>query len=204
MCGPGCCRREVWRSPEKVVQEWSSWMSGRITHRCRHSKSQRRHKSVPVSSGLNASNSCSTGNPWSKRVDSKLHKLDGFPHGVVILLLWREWAESTSVLLKRSWRRDSLAGFHYFYVAQENFPGWIVWVILIGWKYATTIRGKLIYAPNKNTKFFLLHIYWLGFKKFTRSRSNSSKWEIPKIKLSRQSKSKDTWINNCLRRVRLE
>ena len=29
-------------------------------------------------------------------------------------------------------------------------------VILIGWKYVTTITVKLIYAPNKNTKFFLL------------------------------------------------
>ena len=29
-------------------------------------------------------------------------------------------------------------------------------VILIGWKYATTITVKLIHAPNKNTKFFLL------------------------------------------------
>ena len=31
-------------------------------------------------------------------------------------------------------------------------------VILIGWKYATTITVTLIDAPNKNTKFFLLHI----------------------------------------------
>ena len=42
-----------------------------IAHRCRHSKGERQHKGVPVSGRLSASNSCSTGNPWSKRVDSK-------------------------------------------------------------------------------------------------------------------------------------
>ena len=72
----------------------------------------------------------------------------------MIPLLWRERTESTSVLLQRFWRRGSLAGFHHFYVARENGPGWIGWVILIGWKYATTITVKLIYAPNENTKFF--------------------------------------------------
>ena len=66
--------------------EVAGCLSG-ITRRCRHSKSSRRHKSVPVSGGLNASNSCSTGNPWSKKVDSKVHKFDGFSHGVGILLL---------------------------------------------------------------------------------------------------------------------
>ena len=50
--------------------EVAGCLSG-ITHRYRHSKSQRWHKGVPVSGGLHASNSCSTGNPWSKRVDSK-------------------------------------------------------------------------------------------------------------------------------------
>ena len=39
---------------------------------------------------------------------------------------------------------------------QEGDPGRMASVILIGWKYATTITVKLIYAPNKNTKFFLL------------------------------------------------
>ena len=46
-----------------------------------------------------ASNSCSSGNSWSKT--QEVHKLDGFPHGVVILLLCRERTESTSVLLKK-------------------------------------------------------------------------------------------------------
>ena len=35
-------------------------------------------------------------------------------------------------------------------------------VILIGWKYATTITVKLIYAPNKNKKFFLLQEYYIS------------------------------------------
>ena len=47
--------------------------------------------------GLNVSNSYSTGNPWSKRVDSR----DGFSHGVVMLLLRRERTVSTSVLFER-------------------------------------------------------------------------------------------------------
>ena len=31
----------------------------------------------------------------------------------------------------------------------------------IGWKYQTSSTVKLIYAPNKNSKFFLLHIHIL-------------------------------------------
>ena len=92
-----------------------------ITHRCRHSNSQRRHKSVPISGGINTSKLYSTGNLWSRRVDSRVHKLDGFPHGVMVLLLWRERAESTSVLLERFWWRESLAGFHHFYVSWEKW-----------------------------------------------------------------------------------
>ena len=37
-----------------------------------------------------------------KELTQKVHKLDGFPRGVVILLLCRERTESTSVLLERS------------------------------------------------------------------------------------------------------
>ena len=59
----------------------------RIICRCRHSKSKRRHKSVPVSGRITTSNLCSTGNPWSKRIDLRVHKLDGFPLGVMVLLL---------------------------------------------------------------------------------------------------------------------
>ena len=135
--------------------EVAGYLSG-IAHHW-HSKSWRRHKGVPVCGGLRASNSCSTGDPWSKRVNSK----DRFPRGVVILLLYGERTESTSVLFERFWGRGSWAGFHYFYVVRENGPDWIGSVILIGWKYATIITVKLIYAPNKNTKFFLLHAFSL-------------------------------------------
>ena len=93
----------------------------RITHRCRYSKSERRHKSVPVGNGINTSNSYSTANLWSRRVDSRVHELYGFPHGVMVLLLWRERTESKSVLLKRFWGRESLAGFHHFYVVWEKW-----------------------------------------------------------------------------------
>ena len=53
-------------------------------------------------SGINSSNSYSTGNLWSRRVDSKVHELDDSPHGAMALLLHRERTESTStsVLLK--------------------------------------------------------------------------------------------------------
>ena len=50
-------------------------------------ESQRQHKSVPVNGGMNTSNLYSTGSLWSRRVDSKVHKLDGFPHGLMVLLL---------------------------------------------------------------------------------------------------------------------
>ena len=58
----------------------------------------------------------------------KVHKLDGFPHGVVILLLYRERAESTSVLFDRFRGRDSLVGFHHFYAVRLNrisHPHWV-------------------------------------------------------------------------------
>ena len=79
--------------------------------------------SVPVSGGINISNLYSTGNLWSWMVDSRVHELDGFPHGVMVLLLWRERTESTSILLERFWGRESLAGFHHFYVALEKWSG---------------------------------------------------------------------------------
>ena len=40
--------------------------------------------------------------------------------------------------------------------ARKDGPGWIEQVILIGWKYASTLTVELINAPNKNTKFFPL------------------------------------------------
>ena len=54
-------------------------------------------------------------NLWSRRV--------GFLHGVVILLLGRERTESTSVLLEIFRERESLAGFHHFYVARGKWSG---------------------------------------------------------------------------------
>ena len=45
-----------------------------------------------------------------------------------------------------------------FMLPRGDDPGRMASVILIGWKYVTTITVKLIYAPNINTKFFLLHI----------------------------------------------
>ena len=42
-----------------------------ILHRSRHSQSWRGLKVVPVCGILNSSNSYSTGNPWSKRLNSR-------------------------------------------------------------------------------------------------------------------------------------
>ena len=58
-----------------------------IMRHSQHSQSWRRLKEVPVCGGLNTSYSYSTGNPWSKRITQEVHKLDSFPHGVVMLLL---------------------------------------------------------------------------------------------------------------------
>ena len=43
-----------------------------------------------MSGGINTSDLYSTMSLWSRRVDSTVHKLDGFPHGVMFLLLWRD------------------------------------------------------------------------------------------------------------------
>ena len=90
-------------------------------------------------------------------VDSKVHKLDSFPHGVVILLLGREQTERFLSCLKDSEKERVWWAFTIFMLPRKNGPGRIGLAILIGWKYATTITVKLIYVPNKNTKFFLLH-----------------------------------------------
>ena len=39
-------------------------------------------KSFPLNGGINTSNLYPIGNPWSKRLDSRVHKLDGFSHDV--------------------------------------------------------------------------------------------------------------------------
>ena len=64
MRGPVFCRREVWRSPEKVVQEWSSWI---------------------VRGEINSSDSFATGNPWAEKGRPKgplTRRL--YPHGVML------------------------------------------------------------------------------------------------------------------------
>ena len=88
-----------------------------ISHRVR------RNEIAECLSGINLCNLYSTGNLWSRKVDSKVHELDSSPHGVVILLLWKKWIESMSVLLKRFCGRESLAGFHHFYVVWEKWSG---------------------------------------------------------------------------------
>ena len=66
MCGPVCCRREVWRSPEKVVQKWSSWIvRGRIN-----------------------SSSFATGNIWVSKCRPKGPWIRWlYPHGGELLLI---------------------------------------------------------------------------------------------------------------------
>ena len=66
-----------------------------ISHRVR------RNEIAKCLNGINSSNSYLTGNLWSRRVDSNVHKLNGSPHSVVILLQGRERTEKTSVLHER-------------------------------------------------------------------------------------------------------
>ena len=46
------------------------------------------------------SNSCSSGNLWSSRVDSRVYELDGSPYSVMKLLLLKGVDRKTSILLK--------------------------------------------------------------------------------------------------------
>ena len=48
-----------------------AWCRSGILHRSRHSQYWRRLRVVPVCGVLNLSNSYSTGNPWSKRIDAR-------------------------------------------------------------------------------------------------------------------------------------
>ena len=47
-----------------------------------------------------------------------------------------------------------------FGAARKYGSGWIGQVILIGGKCSATLTVKLNYAPNKNSSFFLLHIWY--------------------------------------------
>ena len=58
-------------------------------------------------------------------------------------------------LREREFRRLS----SIFGSARKYGSAWIGQVILIGWKYSATLTVKLNYAPNKNSSFFLLHIF---------------------------------------------
>ena len=74
-------------------------------------------------SGINSSNSYSTGNLWSRRVDSKVHELDGSPHGVVILLIRREQTEKRLSCSKDSEEEKVWRAF-----TALDLPGKSVWV----------------------------------------------------------------------------
>ena len=60
-------------------------------------------------------------------------------------------------------RNRQFGGLTPFLCCPGKWSGLKIW-----WKYATTITVKLIYAPNKNMKFFLLHMYIIRgeFNKF--------------------------------------
>ena len=73
----GCVVLVVWGEKRECLQkrlyrdEVARCLS-RILRRSRQSQSWRRLKVVPVCGILNSSNSYSTGNPWSKRIDSRV------------------------------------------------------------------------------------------------------------------------------------
>ena len=94
-----------------------------ILDRCRHNQFWRWRKVVPVWGGLNLSNSYSTGNPWSKRIDSRGHKLDGFAHGVVMLLLKGERTVITSVLFKKVLRKRVFGSYSLIWCCPEKWSG---------------------------------------------------------------------------------
>ena len=71
VCGSGCFGEK-----RECLQKMLPWdeVDGRrsgILHLSRHSQYWRQLKVVPVCGVLNSSNSYSTGNPWSKRIDAR-------------------------------------------------------------------------------------------------------------------------------------
>ena len=79
-----------------------------------------------------SSNSCSTGNLWSSRVDSKVHELDSSPYSVMKLLLLKGADRKMSILLEGCWGRDRFALFHRLWIARErsgqngiSHPHWV-------------------------------------------------------------------------------
>ena len=72
----GCVVLVIWGEKRECLQkmlprdEVAGCLS-EILHRSRHSQSWRRLKVVSVYDVLNSSNSYSTGNPWSTRIDSR-------------------------------------------------------------------------------------------------------------------------------------
>ena len=137
-----CCRRKEWWSPT-------------VLSRNEVAECQRRNST----SNLNKLWAFGLGglNEWWRidLLDTKVHKLDGSPHGDAICY-WRE-REDMSVLLKRYLRKRKFRALSPPLYCLGHFPGQNGishphWMKICD----ETITVKLIYAPNKNSKFFLL------------------------------------------------
>ena len=74
-------------------------------------------------------------------------------------------------------------------------------VILIGWKYVMTIMVKLIYTPNKNMKFFLLHVYLymhIIFTKFSFFLNNKVKYLSNTAKIITDKLFQTVFFKHCI------
>ena len=95
----------------------------------------------------------SSGSRWSRRVEQMMK--DWFPRHN------GPWIRCAFLIVlcsanKMSEEEEESRAFTNFCIARESHPGWMgchpYWVKI--WDDTTTV--KLIYAPNKNSKFFLL------------------------------------------------
>ena len=105
VCGSGCFGRKCECLQKMLPWDEVAGCRSRTLHRSQHSKYWRRLKVVPVCGVLNLSNSYSTGNPWSKRIDARGPKVRWLSSWWWCCCYWRERTVIMSVLNEEVMRK---------------------------------------------------------------------------------------------------
>ena len=134
VCGSGCFGEKRECLQKMLPRDEVAGCRSRILHRSRHSQFWGWRKVVPVCGVLNSSNSYSTGNPWSKRIDARGPQIRWFSSWWWwCCCYWRERTVITSVLNEEVLRkRECLVAFpnlccpeRWFGLKRISNPDWV-------------------------------------------------------------------------------
>ena len=123
VCGSGCFGEKRECLSKVLPRDEVAGCRSRILHRSRHRQYWRWLKVVPECGVLNSSNSYSTWNPWSKRIDARVHKLDGFPHGGSASAIEESGQSLRLSWTKKFWGRESVWWLSPIWCCSEWWSG---------------------------------------------------------------------------------